>query len=920
MEGNRYNTTRNTNISYYYNYLNYINRYNNNGSRGFVCNNEVIQTRPNGYAFYLGYSNMDFINNSLYATKAAYAIYGYNENAAMLVMKNNNVVSLAGNAVQMYQVQHDNMLFESNNFYGRTGIMINGNGYSSLSDMITATEDTNLTMVKPNLIDSTVSLEQADYVGLSCFADSSVMTDITGARRSIVTARGAYSMEVVEGKNLEMTQILSPRLTGTVACYPDFSVAEVEITNKGTEDIDFAKEGVRICISSDSANIFYADTLLATGILHPMQKMSVKVTDFFPTSYTGFYNIKAWVMSAMDTVHVDDTASTVYEVTRVVLPFETDFSVIPLEFAFDSIQGKVQWELTDNGPHSSQPSIRPDFGTGMLHFGSSTGRASLSRAVIKQVDLLGSSSPQISFWYAHDNANPNSHDYVELLASTDGGATYRRLMTVYRYDASCQKPTWKMYQCDLSAFVKETCLHLAFEAGSCGGGDQNLDRIRIQVGQDMEVTRFLVRDSLTACDMKGREVDVVLTNSTLYDVNFESPDSIKLHVSLMKPDSSVITTERVLHGRLLANSTDTLQVIGSYDFDQPGSYVFRAYVDTVPFTTDVTNDTLNYRFDVLPDLAVVRMDPIPNRGIGDVVRPTVYVANTGNLTAEKVTLRMKVNDENDIVEVSNRRLRAGDTMKYTFTQGFTVPEVSADQPYYFLSVENEMSCDYDATNDVCTFVGGVNLMDLSVYSIGLPKPAASGCDTGKKEIRVNVNLYNYSSVAVDSATVHVVVDSANTVYAEFTELVTNIAAGNTNMTLHTAYRVPNFNGTYEVMVYVEHVNGEMNTSNDTVTVKACAVKNEVSVADMGEDTYRLDQNIPNPATLRTTIPFHLPQAAEVTLSVLGMNGQVLLVREISASAGSNSYELDVNGLPSGIYYYSMEYKGQRLVRKMSVVR
>ena len=898
MEGNRYNTTRNTNINYYYNYAYYINRYNNNGRRGLICNNEIIHTRTGGYGFYLGYDNADFINNSVFSTKAQYAIYGYCDNGTDLRMKNNNIVSLGGNAIQIYNVTNTNMQFESNNLYGRTGIMINSNTYNTLADMITATGDTNLTSVYPNLIDSTVSLEQADYVGISCFADPKVMTDITGIKRSIVTARGAYSMEVVEGKNLEMTEILSPKLSGTVACYPDYSTAEVEITNKGTEDIDFAKDGVRICMSSDSANVFYVDTLLSTGILHPMQKMTVKITDFFPTSYTGFYNITAWVKSAADTVHVDDTAHTIYEVTRVVLPFETDFTVIPLEFAFDSIQGEVQWELMESASAApSQPSIKPDYGTGMLHFGSSTGRASLSRAVIKQVDLLGSTKPQISFWYAHDNANPNAHDYVELLASTDGGVTYKRLMTVYRYDASCKTPTWKMHQYDLSAFVKETCLHLAFEAGSYGGGDQNIDRIRINVEQDMEVTRFLLSDSLSACDLKGRALDIMLTNSTLYDVNYERPDSVKLHVTLMKPDSSV------------TNITDV-----------PGTYNFRAYVDTVTFTTDVSNDTLDYSFDVLPDLAVVSIDTIPSMSSGDVVMPTVYVVNIGNLTAEKVSLRMKVNDENDVVEVSNQPLKAGDTLKYTFIKGFTVPEVTADQPFYFLSVESEMSCDMDATNNIYTFVGGVNLKDLSVYSIGTPKPAASGCDTGKKEIYVNINLYNYSDVVIDSATVHVIVDSANTVHAEFTELVTNIAVGNTNMSLHTAYKVPNFSGEYTVTVYVENVKGEMNNSNDTAKVKACAVKNDVAVEDFDADVYQLGQNIPNPAAQRTVIPFNVPQDANVRLSVMSANGQMLFTTEIRATAGANSYELDVEQLATGIYYYSMEYKGQRLVKKMNVVR
>jgi len=917
MEGNRYNTSRGKSLNNFYNYVYYANTYNvrSDGRKaGLMCNNESINTAGNGYAWYLGYGNLDFINNSAFSSSAPQAIYSYNSSNSML-LKNNNIVALAGVSMNLYG--KSSVKFESNNMYGTSGITVEGTTYSTYNDIVAATGDTNLTMVVPSYIDRSVSLEQKDYVGLVCTKDPNVSADITGANRSKVTVRGAYSVAVEDGKNLELTNIVSPRLNTLVACYPDFSTAEVEITNMGTEDIDFANDKVRVCMSSDSANVFYVDTVLSSGIMKPMAKMNLKLTDLFPTSATGFYNIKAWIECAKDKFSYDDTAYTVYEVTRVVLPFETDFTEIPMEFAFDSIQGSIQWELSETGP-TPAAGITPDFGTGMLHFGSSTGRASLSRAVIKQVDLLGSTKPQVSFWYAHDNANPGAPDYVELLASTDGGATYKRLMTVYRYDANCKTPTWKMYQYDLSAYVKETCLHLAFEAGSYGGGDQNIDRIRINVEQDMEVSSFLLSDSLTACDLKGRALDVVLTNSTMYDVNYERPDSVRIYVSLMKPDSSVTNVSKVLRGRLYANTIDTLRVVDSYDFDQPGTYTLRAYVDTVTATTVAANDTLVYRFDVLPDLSVVGIDTIYTMSSGDVVKPTVYVVNTGNLTAEKVSLRMKVNDENDIVEVSNQPLKAGDTLKYTFTQGFTVPDVSADQPFYFLSVESEMSCDMDATNDVYNYVGGVNLKDMSVYSIGTPNPQI--CDTGKKEIYVNINLYNYSDVVVDSATVHVIVDSANTVYAEFTELVTNVAVGNTNMSLHTSYKVPNFNGTYKVTVYVENVKGEMNNSNDTASVEVCAVKNDVSVKDFDADLFQLGQNIPNPAALRTVIPFNLPQDGNVRLSVMSANGQMLLTTEIRANAGSNNYELDVEQLAAGIYYYSMEYKGQRLVRKMNVVR
>ncbi|MBQ5533301.1 MAG: T9SS type A sorting domain-containing protein, partial [Bacteroidales bacterium] len=75
-----------------------------------------------------------------------------------------------------------------------------------------------------------------------------------------------------------------------------------------------------------------------------------------------------------------------------------------------------------------------------------------------------------------------------------------------------------------------------------------------------------------------------------------------------------------------------------------------------------------------------------------------------------------------------------------------------------------------------------------------------------------------------------------------------------------------------------------------------------------------------PATELTAIPFSLPQAGEATLTVMTANGQVIHRRTIQVEAGENRIELDASGWAAGVYYYTMEYKGQRIVRKMSVVR
>ena len=914
MKNNRYNTTRCPSMTYWYNYQEYINIYNcEDDCRGLFANNEIIHTSNNGgYGLYLYGNNVDYVNNSVYSKSGTYGVCSYSYQGTVK-FKNNNFVNL-GN-VAFYGYQTANMTFEANNFYSPAGISMEGNVYSTYADIAKETNDPQVSLVQPQYVDVTTSLEQTAYTGLACKRDAAITEDINGLARSSVTVRGCYSLPVVEGKNMQMVTVVSPRLNTVVACYPDFSTAEVQIANMGTDTLDFSKDTLVVHMTSDSANVYYVDTVISAGIMLPMSKMNVKLTDFFPTSLTGYYDIKAWVDCLGDKHHEDDTASTIYEVTRVVLPFETDFTVLPQEFAFDSLQGDIQWEHV-----AKADSMIPAYGSGMMRFASSRGRASLSRAVIKQVDLQGSSKPKLSFWYAHDNTNSNARDYMEVLASTDGGRTYTRLMTVYRYDASYTKPGWKLYQYDLSNYINETCLHIAFEAASYGGADQNVDRIQIQVEQDVEVREFIVEDTLSACDLDNRKISIVLNNSTQYDVNYERPDSIRLHVELVKPDSSITAITRTMKGRLYAQTADTILLMNDFNFDQHGSYTFRAYIDTVTLTTDVTNDTLIRTINVLPDLSATVMDEIGKHNIGDSVIATFHVKNTGNLTVNEIRMHLTVNDENEIVELYRQPLHPNDSIVYTFKHGFVVPEVSVDQPYYFLSVWAEMPCDMDTLNNVLNYVGSVSFVDLAVFSIESPKAKTNGCDSGRKQINININLYNYGESSIDSVTVHAIVDSAGTVYKEIVEKVYNVPQGNTNMSLGEGYKVPNFNGDYRVTVFVESVNGEMNSSNDTMSIEACAIFNSVGVADFATDKYTVGQNIPNPAANVTTIPYSLPQGGTVRLNVLGVNGQVLYSTELQSDAGYNEYELNVSGLSNGIYYYSMEFQGRRIVKKMNIAR
>jgi len=73
------------------------------------------------------------------------------------------------------------------------------------------------------------------------------------------------------------------------------------------------------------------------------------------------------------------------------------------------------------------------------------------------------------------------------------------------------------------------------------------------------------------------------------------------------------------------------------------------------------------------------------------------------------------------------------------------------------------------------------------------------------------------------------------------------------------------------------------------------------------EDFHLEQNYPNPFNPVTTIEFSLPTAAEVSLVIYNVTGQVVerLVDHQSMTPGSYSMEWAPHSLPSGVYFYRL---------------
>jgi hypothetical protein len=309
--------------------------------------------------------------------------------------------------------------------------------------------------------------------------------------------------------------------------------------------------------------------------------------------------------------------------------------------------------------------------------------------------------------------------------------------------------------------------------------------------------------------------------------------------------------------------------------------------------------------------------------IGDSVYVSVKIVNTGNLAVDQIPLRLQINGGNDITETVNHYLASGDSIVYAFTKAYIVPTVSDIQPYYNVRLKSELPCDVNASNNEINLLACVNLddmVDLSIQSINKPLPSV--CDSGLSVIKVSVTLANLGDNDISSAAINVKVDSAGHAWASFSETTdTIIAKGSLVHVCTNTYVVPNFSGNYTVNVYLDSITADEKLSNDTATVTACAIyKNIVGIDLINKIDWSLGQNIPNPVTTITQIPYSIPQQGSLNFSVMTITGQVLYAKTIQSMAGDYSITFDTQSLADGIYYYSMEYEGQRIVRKMTIQR
>jgi len=225
------------------------------------------------------------------------------------------------------------------------------------------------------------------------------------------------------------------------------------------------------------------------------------------------------------------------------------------------------------------------------------------------------------------------------------------------------------------------------------------------------------------------------------------------------------------------------------------------------------------------------------------------------------------------------------------------------------------SMSYDGVNGVL-YVGtknaGVHRLNIAAPPLTVPQPPALLAPADQAiDVPVNTTLTWDASVGATQYHVQLSTSSSFATFIVNDSTITGTTRSVGPLSLATTYywrvRGSNVAGP-----------GAFSSTRQFRTILAVFVENLGGQIPRG---YVITQNYPNPFNPSTTIRFGIPEAADVSVKVYNILGEVV-ARLVSSelAAGYYSVQWNAEGLPSGIYFCRLEARGHILARKLTLLR
>jgi hypothetical protein len=500
---------------------------------------------------------------------------------------------------------------------------------------------------------------------------------------------------------------------------------------------------------------------------------------------------------------------------------------------------------------------------------------------------------------------------------------------LYIYDSNDDGLSFPFYGSSGSAVLKEKLTGSVYSpfhtfATDFGKETQFYFAVNQYVGvqnilQDLDVSQIIVSPREAVCNLKNRDIQVVLSTVVNPNIDFITiKDTLVVEISAQQRFYYPLTES------LTGNSSDTFTV--AHNIDLTDISIIKAYL-TTSIDSNPSNDIITYQIatsqiDIHPELELTVLSMTKNGNCfktGSQAHQEIILKNTGNIDLSNIELLLRLSAGEDFTEaIKNSEtidLAVDSSIRYTLKSAYTVPKED-----YSVHIFAYAGCDSIRVNTTNVANECVDLHNLSMGEIVNPLPNQK--DTVKSIQTLTVSVINTDNVdPFSKIVVRAQIESDNgEILNTLIGTVPEIAPFDTvSYTFMEKYIVPE-DSLYFIRASIK--SSDLYPQNDTIIVQRETIPadtNNIDIVSMENlNTLTLGQNIPNPANNTTRIDYSIPEAGTVIFQVHSISGQLLHAKTIETERGIHSIELNTNVFSAGIYFYSIEYKGQRLVKRMGV--
>jgi hypothetical protein len=316
-------------------------------------------------------------------------------------------------------------------------------------------------------------------------------------------------------------------------------------------------------------------------------------------------------------------------------------------------------------------------------------------------------------------------------------------------------------------------------------------------------------------------------------------------------------------------------------------------------------DNFSISLPVYPlDAAVQSVDqPSGSTLNGSLVTVQTTIRNHGSTTITTLPLGYRVNNQPVVNETWSGTLLPDSSATFTFATPYTSP----NNPYN-LCVFTKLPGDQNPLNDTVCVTLNTTLIPLDAGIEAIIEPSTTSI--AQTQITVKARIKNFGSQTL--TTIPLEYSTGLIINSESWSGVllpgSSVDYSFTNTLLGPV-------GPYTICVRTNLVN-DGDTANDHLCINVLGVTGIDESAGKG---FSVMQNRPNPFNGITDIELFLPEPGEVIFTITDMVGNTIRRDLLWKNYGAHIIHIDLEGIPSGIYFYTVEFRGERIVKKMVVL-